>query len=241
MKMPTKVREQKPPAAAINGTVNGKTVNGAGVNGAVVGVPRLSLAKRQRRPGYMALFVVLVVGLAGVGGWLYSTAGKKVAVVVVVHDVPVGQVIDRSDLSTVQVAGEVTAIAGIRLDSVVGQRAAVELLPGTLLQRAMVSAGPVLDAGEAQVGVAVKGGQLPADGLTPGDVVQVWRLPAPTVTGAAAAPAVLVAARASVFAARPDPGQAGGWLVTVTVPADAAALVAAASGSSSAALVRVAS
>ncbi len=103
------------------------------VNGASVGVARLTLSKRERRPGYIALLVLLVVGLAAIGGWLYTTAGQKVAVVVVVRDVPVGQTVSRLDLSTAEVAGDVTAIAGTRLDTAVGQRAAVELLPGTLL------------------------------------------------------------------------------------------------------------
>jgi hypothetical protein len=216
---------------------------GTSVNRAGVGVARLSLSKRQRRPGYVALLVLLVVGLAAVGGWLYTTAGKKAAVVVVVRDIPVGQTISRLDLSTVEVAGEVTAIAGTRLDTAVGQRAAVELLPGTLLQRAMLASGPVLDPGQAKVGVAVKGGQLPADGLTPGDVVQVLRLPSQqqqTTTGAAA-PTPLVLAKATVFSAKVDPAQAGGYLITVTVPADQAPAVAAASGAGLAALVQVGS
>ena len=49
------------------------------VNGAAVSVARLTLSKRERRPGYIALLVLLVVGLAAVGGWLYTTAGQKVA------------------------------------------------------------------------------------------------------------------------------------------------------------------
>ena len=71
-----------------------------------------------------------------------------------------------------------TAIAGANLESVVGQRAAVALLPNTLLQRSMVTDGTRLPAGQVQVGVAVKGGQIPAEGLVPGDTVQVLRLPA---------------------------------------------------------------
>lgn len=214
----------------------------AAIDGAAVGVPRLTLSRRQRRPGYIALLVLLVVGLAAVGGWLYTTAGQKVAVVVVVRDVPVGQMISRLDLSTVEVAGDVTAIAGTRLDTAVGQRAAVELLPGTLLQRAMLATGSVLDAGQAQVGLALKGGQLPANGVSPGDVVQVLRLPSQqqvTITGAGSLPQMLT--KATVFSARPDASVAGGWLVTVTVPADQAAAVAGASGVGLAALVQVAS
>src|ERR1700730_12569864 len=78
----------------------------------------VSLPIRQKRPGYAALAVVLIVGLAAVGAYFYSQAGKKVPVVVVTTDVPAGHKIQRADLSTVQVAGSVTAIGGANLNSV---------------------------------------------------------------------------------------------------------------------------
>ena len=220
-------------------TVTGE-VGAAGVNGSAGVVPpavRSPLPTRQRRPGYAAVGLLLVIGLAAVFGWLYSTAGSKVPVVVVRAPVAVGAVIDRSDLSTVDVAGDVTAIAGANLDSVVGQRAAVGLLPGTVLQRSMLTEVDPTPAGMVQVGVAVKGGQLPAGGLTPGDTVQILRLP-PAGGDAAAAP-VVVAATASVFAALPDPVQTGSTLLTVLVPAEQAAAVAGASGAGAAAVMKV--
>lgn len=213
------------------------TANGA-VNGAAPLV-RSPLPTRQRRPGWVALGVVLVVGLAGVFAFLYSTAGQKVPVVVVSAPVPVGQVITRSDLSTVEVAGDITAVAAANLDSLVGQRAAVGLLPGTVLQRSMLTQVDPIPAGSVQVGVAVRGGQLPAHGVLPGDEVLVLRLPAQAAGDAVAAPTVL-SPRARVFAALADPVQPGGLLVTVLVPAEQAAAVAAASGAGAAALVKVA-
>src|SRR5664279_1101425 len=201
-------------------------------------VVRTPLPTRQRRTGYAALGAVLVIGLGAAFGYLYSTAGAKVPVVVVTATVPAGQVITRSDLSTVDVAGDVTAIAGANLESVVGQRAAVGLLPDTVLQRSMVTDVDPTPAGVVQVGVAVKGGQLPADGLVPGDTVQVLRLPAAASGGAAAVPDVVVD-RATVFAAVPDPVQAGATLLTLLVPAGQAAAVAGASGAGAAALVKV--
>src|SRR5664279_4730292 len=152
---------------------------------------------------------------------------------------PTGQLITRSDLSTVDVAGDVTAIAGANLESVVGQRAAVGLLPEMVLQRSMVTDVDPTPAGVVQVGVAVKGGQLPADGLVPGDTVQVLRLPAAASGGGAAAVPDVVVDRATVFAAVPDPVQAGATLLTLLVPAGQAAAVAGASGAGAAALVKV--
>src|SRR5262249_31350045 len=122
------------------------------------------LPTRQRRPGLVALGATLVLTLAGLGTWLYNQAGAKTPVVVMAADVPAGHVIQRSDLSTVDVAGGITAVAGNHLNSIVGQMAAVPLLRGTVLMRSMVTSNDPLTGGYAAVGVAVKGGQLPADG-----------------------------------------------------------------------------
>jgi hypothetical protein len=199
---------------------------------------RTPLPTRQRRTGWTALGGVLVIGIGAAFGYLYSSAGSKEPVVVITAPVAVGEVISRSDLSTVDVAGEVTAIAGANLESVVGERAAVALLPGTLLQRSMVTEADPIPAGMAQVGVAVKGGQLPADGLLPGDRVQVLALPGQVGAGNPVAPTVLVDA-AVVFAALQDPVQPGTTLLTLVVPAEVAPGVAAASATGAAAVVKV--
>ncbi len=86
--------------------------------------------------------------------------------------------------------------------------------------------------------MAVKPGQIPADGVVPGDVVTVVQLPAPDA-GPAGSATVLVQ-RAEVFASREDPALAGGTLLTLVVPVDKAVSVAAASGAGRAAVIRVA-
>lgn len=212
------------------------------VNGSAVSA-RVPLIKRTRRPAYIGLLVVLVLGMAALGGYLYSTAGSKYQVVVVATDIAVGQTIERSDLSIAEVAGEVSAVAAERIDTVIGQRAAVGLVPGTLVQRAMLTAGPVLADGQAQVGVAVAIGQLPADGLLPGDIVTVLRLPSQqdnNVGGDRVVPS-LIAEGAVVITAVQQGGQAAGWTVTLQVPVEVAPAVAGASGAGLASLVRVAS
>ena len=224
-------------------TVNGVDRPQVSTNGAAMAsgppVAHSPLPTRQRRTGWTALGAVLVIGIGAAFGYLYSSAGSKEPVVVVTAPVPVGEVVSRSDLSTVDVAGDITAIAGANLESVVGERAAVALLPGTLLQRSMVTDADPIPSGMAQVGVAVKGGQLPADGLVPGDRVQVLALPGPAAgAGNPAAPTVLVDA-AVVFAAHQDPTQPGTTLLTLVVPAKAAPAVAAASATGAAAVVKV--
>lgn len=216
----------------------------AGLNGhggpplAKAGVP---LPVRQKRPGYAALAVVLIVGLAAVGAYFYSQAGKKIPVVVVTTDVPVGHRIQRSDLSTVRVAGGVTAIGGANLNSVVGQTAVVELLPNTLLQRSMVTSAPAVNSSDAQVGVAVTPGQIPAEGLSPGDTVEILQLPPKNMGGSSAPPpsATVLANTAAVFSSATDPSQSGGMLLTLVVSKSVAAAVATASNAGLIALIRV--
>lgn len=216
------------------------TTNGRGGFPATrVGTP---LPTRQKRPGYAALAIVLIVGLAALGAYFYSKAGQKTPVVVVVKDVPAGHVISREDLSTVNVAGGVTALAGSHIDSVVGEVATVELLPNTLLQRSMVTDASPLPASAAMVGVELRPGQLPATGLSAGAQVQVLQLPNKTATAPAASGpqnATVLAGSATVYTTTPDPSQTGGTLATLIVPKADAAAIAAASSAGLVALIQV--
>jgi Flp pilus assembly protein CpaB len=220
-------------------TLPGVSANGRGAG--TIGRPGTPLPVRQKRPGYAAIAIVLIVGLGALGAYFYSKAGEKTPVVVVTKDVPAGHRITRDDLSTVNVAGGVTAIAGSHLDSVVGQVAAVELLPNTLLQRAMVTSASPLPAGSSMVGVELKPGQLPAAGVTDGAHVQVLQLPNKNTTSASSSPqnATVLATSATVYDSASDPSQTGGTLVTLIVPSDEAAPIAAASSAGLVALVQV--
>jgi len=211
--------------------------NGSATPAARAGAP---LPTRERKPGYVALAVLLIVGLAALFGFFYQQAGSKQPVVVVAREVPAGHVLQREDLSTVDVAGGVVAIAGANLDSVIGQVATVTLLPNTLLQRSMVTNENPLTADEARVGVALRSGQVPAEGVQPGDVVQVVRLPADGQAAVAKdqAPPVLVD-RATVYAAAEDPAQSGGTLLTLVVPAKTAPQVAVAGAAGRVAVIAV--
>jgi hypothetical protein len=200
------------------------------------------LPVREKRPAYIALAVVLIVGLAAVGAYFYTQAGKKTPVVEVVNHIAAGHRIGRSDLTTVDVAGGVTAIGGASLESLVGQTAAVELLPHTLLQRAMVTDAPTLSSTQAQVGVEVKPGQIPAGGLNVGDTVEVLQLPdkdAAAASSQTAPSATVLVENATVYGSASDPSQSGGTLLTLVVPRSDVAAIATASNASLIALVRV--
>ena len=219
------------------------TTSASKVNGRSLFVgprPGMGLPVRQKHPGYVALAVLLIVGLAGLGAYWYTKAGAKTPVVVVVKDVAAGHVIVRSDLSTVDVAGAVTAIGGDHLDGVVGETATVQLLPNTLLQRAMVTSSSPLAADQGLVGLQLKPGQVPSSGLADGSTVEVLALPGKDAAGGGAGTATVLVASAVVYDAQPDPSQSGGTLATLIVPKTSAQAVAAAGNAGLVALVQVA-
>ena len=204
-----------------------------------------NLSTRVRPKGYAALAVALLVGFGAIGFWLYTSAGQKVPIVEAANDIPVGHVITRADLTTVEVSGDVTAVAGSHLLSLEGQRAAVGIREGTPIQRSMVSTGSALPAGSGLVGVSASPGQVPSSGLTPGDKVEVLQLPqkgvgATSPGGSAAAQAVLVQS-ATVCDVRANTSATGGTLLTLVVPQDAAYGVAQASNGGLIALVKIGS
>lgn len=199
----------------------------------------LTLPTRNHPKGYVALAVALIVTFAALGFWFYAQAGSKVAVVKAVKDIPMGHTIDRADLSTVEVAGGVTAVAGNHLDGLVGQVAMVEILPNTLVQRAMVGSAAPLPSSQAIVGVAVSAGQVPSVGLQPGDHVQVIGLGQKGVASGPGSTSSVLAASVLVNDVRGNPSAAGGVLVSLVVPVNASVPIATASNAGLVALVRV--
>jgi hypothetical protein len=112
--------------------------------------------------------------------YLYRSAGERVAVVRLAHDVPVGHPLARADLNVARVAvdGAVPTIPGRQLQQVVGRRAAVGLRKGTLLTASQLTAQASPGRGQALVTVPLKAGSVPP-GLAPG-----WRVQAVFTTGA---------------------------------------------------------
>lgn len=208
--------------------------------GGSAGVPRgpsTALPTTNWPKGYVALAVMLMVGLAVLGYWFYTRAGAKTPVLEATRTIAAGQVIGSSDLTTVNVAGPVTAVAGDHRGEVVGKTAAVPILAHTPVQLAMLSTKSALGPGQALVGLAEAPGQIPSSGLAPGDEVQVLALPAKTAT--AAPPGSPLLATARVWDVRANPAAAGGVLITLIVPRAAAYSITAAGDAGLVALVQV--
>ena len=82
-----------------------------------------------------------MVGCGLIAAVLQMRATSKTAVLAVTHQVPAGQVIRASDLSTVSISGGagLRAIGAADRASVVGQTASVPLMPGTLITRSQLA------------------------------------------------------------------------------------------------------
>ena len=201
---------------------------------------RVPLATRRRRPGLIGLAVLVVIGGGLTGARLYQGAGAKTAVVVAARDVAAGHRLDRADLETISIAGPVKAIAADRLESLVGQTAAVPIVNGTVLNRAMLSDEPAADRNHAMVGLALKPGQLPADGLASGDTVQLVIVPPVNAAAAAtSAPPRVIVNEARVYAIRADDTAAGTTVVTLVIGLADAPAVAAAGSAGQVVLIKV--
>ncbi|MFF9410399.1 SAF domain-containing protein [Streptomyces anandii] len=147
-----------------------------------VSPPRVSA--RRRRPGVIALSLALIAaGGAGVAVLLLQV-GHRTEVVTVVRDVQVGQVLTEEDLGKASLALD-PAIKAVRADdlkSVVGKRAAVELMPGSLLAPAQVTKDSLVKAGEQLVPIGLEPKQIPATALVPGQKVELVHVPAQGTT-----------------------------------------------------------
>lgn len=212
-------------------------------------VEHLSPSRAQRRRAISRL--VWSLAFAVVGGvvfvGLYASAGSRHPVLAMSSSVPQGARISASDLRLVRVADDpgLSPIPSSQEDSVIGRRAAVTLVPGTLLTPADLSSSPLLGAGEASVGLDLKPGQFPA-GLAPGESVVVIQTQAqaqaqaPPASGTPGSPtnANVLVDRATVISVTPPNPSSGtsDEQVTLALPADLATEVVSAASAGQIAL-----
>ncbi|MBM0231616.1 flagellar biosynthesis protein FlgA [Micromonospora sp. STR1_7] len=165
------------------------TRNGTGSVDAPVTPPKV-VRQRRVRPGLLGL-AVLLIALGGLGAAFAVTSVRATgSYLAVARPVEVGRQISAADLVTVQVAGGqgLRPVPAGRLDEVVGRRAAVALVPGTLLTLAQITDDPLLGPGQQQIALGLKTAQVPARQLHPGDKVLLVSTPDDNADGNAAAP-----------------------------------------------------
>jgi len=150
--------------------------------------PPKVVRQRRVRPGLLGL-AVLLIALGGLGAAFAVTSVRATgSYLAVARPVEVGREISAADLITVQVAGGqgLDPVPAARLDEVVGKRAAVALLPGTLLTLGQVTDAPLLGPGQQQIALGLKPAQVPARELHPGDKVLLVSTPDDNASGATA-------------------------------------------------------
>ncbi|MFF3517386.1 SAF domain-containing protein [Streptomyces sp. NPDC002573] len=132
---------------------------------------------RRRRLGWVWAGLGAVV-VSAVGFTLVAQAvGERDRVLVLVRDVPAGQVLKPGDLRAVEVAADTGVVPVADRDSVLGRQARVPLVAGSLLAPGQVGASAAFPPqGLSQVALAVESGGAPPD-LARGERVAV--LPGP--------------------------------------------------------------
>lgn len=133
----------------------------------------------RRRPGLVALGVVLTAVGALAATWLVASAGDRTPVLVLARDVPAGTVLTVADLASTDAALDpaVAVVPATDEATVLGLVAAVDLSAGSLLAPAQVAPAAPPAAGEVLVPLPVTPSQLPAAGVTAGDRLLVVDTP----------------------------------------------------------------
>ncbi len=195
----------------------------------------------------LAASLLLVVVGAAVVAVQFEHAGATRAVLVASRPLQADTVLEPSDLRSVRVhvPPGVAVVSAAAEATVVGRPVAGPVPLGAVLAPGDLAAGPNLYPGSALVGVAVGAGQLPADGVRPGNVVDVVATTAANgqgTGGVGAAPGTVVVADATVVAVGvpASSGSSTSAVVSVVVPVLDAPTVAELSAAGAAALVVVA-
>ncbi len=172
--------------------------------------------RRARLAGGVALAAVAIGGNVAV----YSSVDSKSEVVQLVDNVRAGEQITTADLRVVEADLDPTVphVAAEAMRSIVGQYAVTYLASGTLIIPQLVQPSPLVAAGTGVVAIDVGGGGLPSGLLERSRVQLVYSDP----DGQAIVEGRVVAR--TVLGGNLDDGDA----ITVEVPVDAAAPLAAA-------------
>lgn len=126
----------------------------------------------RRQPKWIAAGL-LAICLGGLGATvLYTEATQSTDVIVATRTVPRGEVIGPNDLRVVRVGNllGVSHTDAVQLNTLVGQRALVDLPEGALVPAGGVGR-PVLDQGQSQVGLKLAPGRIPTGELPQGTQV----------------------------------------------------------------------
>jgi hypothetical protein len=170
----------------------------------------------------MALVALGALAFLYVSGQLSSAS----PVIAVTADVQRGALITADQVGVANAVRDpaLAPLPAERMDDVIGLRAASDLVAGSLLTEASVTAAVVPAAGEAVVGVALSPAQVPGEPLLPGDVVLVVDTPRSGDDPPTQAPSAI---EATVLRTYPPTGPSDPLVVDVIVSSELATALAA--------------
>lgn len=139
-----------------------------------VSAPRV-VGQRRIRAGHLGLAVALIAVGGLLAAFAFYAATRTGTYLAVARPVTAGATVTDADLVSVQVNSAVglSPVAASQRGQVIGKRAKVSLVPGTLLTRAQLTDTELVGPGEQQVGIGLKPERMPARKLSPGDTVQL--------------------------------------------------------------------
>ena len=204
------------------------------MNGSTPDVPERVGPSRRRSPAMVSLGVVLVI-VGALVGWRYvaSSASNERSYLAVLQPVPMGSRITADDLQTVTIttARGLTPVPATEMSRVVGEYAAVPLVPGTLLTDQQLVASNAVAANQALLGIDLSPMQRPNRPLAAGEKVLLIAVPPPSGSTASDSSSTsqsqptLPTMTATVVGVG-DPDNDSNIVVDVVVPKDSANVVA---------------
>lgn len=170
--------------------------------------------------------MLLIVLGGATAGLLALRIDQRHPVLVAKHEIATGQQIGSDDLAVARVAGDgLSMIPADQAGQIIGKYAATRIDTGRLIDPGLVSDSGLLSKGNAAAGLSLQPGRFPASGLESGDIVRLIR----GIDGQGK----VISQRAVVGSVQtPSEGVFGNssqnTIVTVIVPEQEAAAVAAA-------------
>ena len=133
----------------------------------------------RRNPKWIALGIVALC-LGGLLSYvIYARVATETSVVSVAQTVYRGEVIETSDLTTITLQGSTIpqAVPARDVATVVGRRAATDLVAGSVLVAASVTDETIPATGRTVVGLKLSAGRTPTSLLLPSSAVRLVALP----------------------------------------------------------------
>ncbi|HEY7175152.1 MAG TPA: SAF domain-containing protein [Micromonosporaceae bacterium] len=162
----------------------GGAPSGGGGPGGPISAPRVVNNRRIRTGGILLAVLLLVLG-AALSALALLSATRTSSYIAVAKQVNVGAKITADDLTTVEFSGGqgLQALEANQINNVIGQRAGVTLMPGTLVTQSELTTKNLLADGQVELGLSFAVSRLASLSIKAGDHITLVPLSA---SGAAA-------------------------------------------------------